>query len=38
MVELYLNSIEKIGMLETVKLVLAADKVEGLVSKIKSLF
>ena len=38
MVELYLNCIEKIGMLETVQLVLAADKVEGLVSKIKSLF
>ena len=38
LVTLYLDSIERIGMLDTVRLVLAADKVESLVSKIKSLF
>jgi len=38
MVELYLNSIESIGMLKTVQLMLAADKVDDVIAKIKSLF
>ena len=38
MVELYLNSIESIGMLNTVKAMLAYDKVEDFVAKIKSAF
>ena len=38
MVELYLNAIESIGMLKTVQLMLAADKVDDVISKIKSLF
>ena len=38
LVVLYLDSIEKIGMLNTVKAMLAADKVEDVVAKIKSLF
>ena len=38
LVELYLNSIESIGMLNTVKAMLAVDKVSDLAAKIKSLF
>ena len=38
LVELYLNSIESIGMLKTVQLMLAADKVDDVIAKIKSLF
>ena len=38
LVELYLNSIESIGMLNTVKAMLAYDKVEDYVEKIKSAF
>ena len=38
MVELYLNSIESVGMLKTVQLMLAADKVDDVIAKIKSLF
>ena len=38
LVELYLNSIEAIGMLNTVKAMLAYDKVEDFVAKIKSTF
>jgi tagaturonate reductase len=38
MVELFLNSIESIGMLNTVKAMLAYDKVEDFVAKIKSAF
>jgi len=38
MVELFLNSIEAIGMLNTVKAMLAYDKVEDFVAKIKSAF
>jgi hypothetical protein len=38
LVELYLNSIEAIGMLNTVQAMLAVNKVEDVVAKIKSLF
>jgi tagaturonate reductase len=38
LVELYLNSIESVGMLKTVQLMLAADKVDDVIAKIKSLF
>ena len=38
LVELYLNSIESIGMLKTLQLMLAADKVDDVIAKIKSLF
>ena len=38
LVELYLNSIKSVGMLKTVQLMLAADKVDDVIAKIKSLF
>ena len=38
LVELYLNSIETIGMLPTVQAMLAVDKVDDVIAKIKSLF
>ena len=38
LVELYLNSIESIGMLNTVQAMLAVDKVDDVIAKIKSLF